>query len=146
MKLPVFRLAIVFGLIFLGGTLCGVTGSYFFIRHRLKQAFHASPALPGYADKVATRLQNKWVRELGLDASQAEMVHGELATTAHDIKQLRFTTVSRFEELCREALKRIESKLPEEKRNRFHALAEAASKHWDIPLDSPQKGEKTGQE
>jgi Sigma-70 region 2 len=51
-----------------------------------------------------------------------------LTTTAHEIKVLRYTTVNRFEELCQETLKRIEANLPEEKRTRFHALAERASK------------------
>jgi hypothetical protein len=136
MRLAVLRVGIVVALIFLGGALCGVTGSYLYVRHRLKQAFHASPELPGYADKVAARLQSEWVRRLNLDTSQAEMVHRELATTAHDIKVLRFTTVNRFEELCRETLKRVESNLPEEKRSQFHALAEAESKRWDTPVDS----------
>jgi hypothetical protein len=139
MKLSVLRLVIVFGLFFIGGALSGITGSYLYIRHRLKQAFHLSPDLPGYADKVAGRLQGEWVRDLNLDASQAEMVHGELNTTAHDIKLLRVATVSRFEELCRDALKRIESKLPDEKKKRFHALAEGLSKRWDIPFDSEQR-------
>jgi hypothetical protein len=135
MRLPVLRIAIVLGLVFVAGALCGVTGSYLYVRYRLKQAFHASPDRPGYADKIAARLQNNWTRELGLDSSQAEMLHSELSATAHDIKVLRVTTVSRFEELCRDSLKRIESKLPEEKRAHFHALAEAASKRWDIKLD-----------
>jgi hypothetical protein len=39
-------------------------------------------------------------------------------------------TVNRFEDLCRETLQRIEANLPEEKRARFHALAEAESKRW----------------
>jgi hypothetical protein len=133
MRLAFLRLVIVVGLIFLGGALCGVTGSYLYVRHRLKVAFHASPDVPGYADKVAARLQNEWVRKLNLDASQAEMVQHELVTTALEIKQLRFATVNRFEELCRDALKRIESNLPEDKRARFHALAEAESKRWDVP-------------
>jgi hypothetical protein len=131
MRLAVLRLAIVFGLIFIGGAICGVTGSYFYVRHRMKQALHASPDLPGYADKVAARLQTKWVRELNLDPSQTEMVHNELATTAHEIKVLRLTTVTRFEDLCRETLKRIESNLPEDKRAQFHALADAESKRWE---------------
>jgi hypothetical protein len=136
MKLAVLRVATVLGLIFIGGALCGVTGSYFYVRHRLKQAFHASPDLPGYADKVAARLQNEWVRGLNLDPAEAEMLHRELTTTAHEIKVLRFTTVSRFEELCRETVQRIETNLPEEKRSRFRALAEAESKRWDTPLQS----------
>jgi hypothetical protein len=140
MKLSVLRLVIVFGLFFIGGAFFGITGSYLYIRHRLKQAFHLSPELPGYADKVAARLQSQWVRDLNLDASQAEMVHEELNTTAHDLKLLRVTTVTRFEELCRDALKRIESKLPEEKKKPFHALAEGLSKRWDIPLDSVRDG------
>jgi hypothetical protein len=119
-----FRVAIVIGLIFIGGAIFGVTGTYFFVRHRLKQTLHVSPDLPGYADKIATKLQTEWVRELNLNDSQAEMVHHELATTAHEIKVLRFTTVNRFEDLCRETLQRIETNLPEEKRARFHALAE----------------------
>src|ERR1700685_713381 len=119
-----FRLAIVIGLIFIGGAIFGVTGTYFFVRHRLKQTLHVSPDLPGYADKVATRLQTEWVRELNLDDTQAEMMHHELVTTAHEIKVLRFTTVNRFEDLCRETLQRIEANLPEDKRARFHALAE----------------------
>jgi hypothetical protein len=119
-----FRLAIVIGLIFIGGAIFGVTGTYFFVRHRLKQTLHVSPDLPGYADKVATRLQTEWVRELNLNDPQAEMVHHELATTAHEIKVLRFTTVNRFEDLCRETLQRIEANLPEDKRARFHTLAE----------------------
>jgi hypothetical protein len=123
-----FRVVIVIGLIFIGGAIFGVTGTYFFVRHRLKQTLHVSPDLPGYADKVAARLQTEWVRELNLDDSQAEMVHHELATTAHEIKVLRFTTVNRFEDLCREALQRIETNLPEDKRARFHALAERDSK------------------
>jgi hypothetical protein len=135
MRSPGFRIAMVLVLIFIGGTLFGITGSYFFIRHRLQQAFHASPDLPGYADKIAARLQKDWTRDLDLDSSQAEILHGELFTTAHEIKVLRITTVSRFEEICRDSLKRIESNLPEEKRSQFHALAEAASKRWDIKLD-----------
>jgi hypothetical protein len=125
-----FRVAIVIGLIFMGGAIFGVTGTYFFVRHRLNQTLHVSPDLPGYADKVATRLQTDWVRELNLNDTQAEMLHHELATTAHEIKVLRFTTVNRFEDLCRETLQRIEANLPEEKRARFHALAEAESKRW----------------
>lgn len=125
-----FRVAIVIGLIFIGGAIFGVTGTYFFVRHRLKQTLHVSPDLPGYADKVATRLQTDWVRQLNLNDSQAEMLHHELVTTAHEIKVLRFTTVNRFEELCRETVHRIEANLPEEKRARFHALAEAESKRW----------------
>jgi hypothetical protein len=58
-------------------------------------------------------------RELDLDSAQTEMLHDELDSTAHDVKQLRFTMVNRFEELCRDALKRIEAKLPESKRTRF---------------------------
>jgi hypothetical protein len=135
MRLPVFRISLVLGLVFVGGTLFGITGSYFFIRHRLQQAFHASPDLPGYADKIAARLEKDWTRDLGLDSSQAELLHGELFTTAHEFKVLRVTTVNRFEEIWRDSLKRIESKLPEEKRSHFHALAEAASKRWDIKLD-----------
>jgi hypothetical protein len=91
---------------------------------------NVSPDLPGYGDKVATRLQTDWVRELNLNDSQAEMLHHELVITAHEIKVLRFTTVNRFEELCRETLHRIEANLPEEKRARFHALAETESKRW----------------
>jgi hypothetical protein len=119
-----FRVAIVIGLIFIGGAIFGVTGTYFFVRHRLKQTLHVSPDLPGYADKVAAKLQAEWVRELNLDDTQAEMMHHELVTTAHEIKVLRFTTVNRFEDLCRETLQRIEANLPEDKRARFHALAE----------------------
>jgi hypothetical protein len=123
-----FRVSIVIGLIFIGGAIFGVTGTYFFVRHRLKQTLHVSPDLPGYADKVATRLQTEWVRQLNLTDSEAEMLHHELSTTAHEIKVLRYTTVNRFEELCQESLKRIEANLPEEKRTRFHALAERESK------------------
>jgi hypothetical protein len=136
MRLVVFRVALVTGLIFIGGAIFGVTGTYFYVRHRLKQTLHVSPDLPGYADKLATRLQAEWVRELNLNDSQAEMLHHELTTTAHEIKVLRYTTVSRFEELCRETLKRIEADLPEEKRTRFHALAESELKRWNTPLDS----------
>jgi hypothetical protein len=123
-----FRVAIVIGLIFIGGTIFGVTGTYFFVRHRLQQTLHVSPDLPGYADKVAAKLQTEWVRELNLDDTQAEMLHHELETTAHEIKVLRFTTVNRFEDLCRETLQRIEASLPEEKRAHFHAIANRDSR------------------
>jgi hypothetical protein len=73
-----FRVAIVISLIFVGGAIFGVTGTYFFVRHRLKQTLHVSPDLPGYADKVAAKLQAEWVRELNLDDTQAEMMHHEL--------------------------------------------------------------------
>jgi hypothetical protein len=101
----------------------------------LEKAIHAYPDLPGYADQVAARLQSEWGRELNLDASQSEMLRGELSATAHEIKQFRFDTVNRFQEICRNTLTRIESKLPAEKRGRFHAIAEAESKRWDIPLE-----------
>jgi hypothetical protein len=125
-----FRAAIVIGLIFIGGAISGTTGTYFFVQHRLKQTLHVSPDMPGYADQVANRLQSDWVRKLNLNDSDAEMLHHELASTAHEIKVLRFTTVNRFEEICRETLHRIEARLPEDKRSRFHALAESESKRW----------------
>jgi hypothetical protein len=106
----------------------------------LRNAIRANPTAAGQADRSMVRLHRNIVRELKLDDANSAKIKSELDQTALELKRLRFATVLRARAILREAVNRIATDLPPEKREKFKTMSEQRLRR--VGLDPEQTPDK----
>ncbi|XHR27242.1 MAG: hypothetical protein ACFUZC_14980 [Chthoniobacteraceae bacterium] len=134
-----WKALILLAAVFVLGAGIGVGSTLYYVRSQVRYAMLHPFADRGRLDRLAARLEANLTRSLDLDAAERRAVHEELAVSVKQARQLRRQNSVESRKLVRDALARIEKRLPADKQAKLRKKAEDRLSRWGLRAGGPDE-------